>query len=152
MGAIVIDRASLLYDISGLAYVVADIREGERSAHSLHQVYDICGKGNIDRVDSVLVSSFTTVALMLRRIATSEREEEPGEFRLLFRKEICREREDAIREAVKEYLVASVLADWLSLTLPEASGICNDKVSEALSCVRSLSGGVRSTARRLSPF
>ena len=98
--------------------------------HSLHQTFDICEAGNIDRVNLLLSLAFSEVGLVMRGVTESPTARDvlsnsdpfPGEFRLMLSagagSEAWRIR---VKEAVHEYLVARVLEGWLSVTLPEAA-------------------------------
>lgn len=145
-------RESLLYDISNLAYVVGDVRESKMEGHTLHQTFDICEKGNIDRVDHILRLAFAEVRAMLRHVVVREKERETHEMRLPLKPGLDRECVDILAGSVREYLVARVLADWLSITLPEAADVWNGKASEAALAIMARTRFSRGVARRLSPF
>lgn len=152
MAELVFTRDSLLYDISNLAFVVGDVREGAADSHKLHQIFDVCEKGNIDRVDHILRLSFAEVRAMLRGILAREKEREPDEMRLPLKSGLDMECVEVIDESVRGYLVARVLADWLSITLPEAADVWRDKAAESALAIKGKARSSRGAVRRLSPF
>ncbi len=115
-----IDRDIIIEDVADLAYVVGDVHSGERSAHRLHQTFDICAEGNIDRVNRILDLGTAEINLMLRH----------------YRHDIG-VRDQLVEKCVHEYLVARVMADWLAVTLPEAADVWKEKASEARSALAS---------------
>lgn len=134
-----LNRKKLLYDIANLAYTIADT--GENNRHTLHRVRDICQDGNIDRVNSVIDLAYSKVMTVLK-----VRLRIPPEIKL------------HLKEAVHEYLVCCVLADWLAITLPEAADVwkfraeaCFDAIKEIVSSILTNSS-TRGFRRRLSPF
>ena len=151
---IVFTRSSLHYDISNMAYVAADIKEGTRDAHALHQTFDICGEGNADRVDSVLDLAFAEVLVMLGAMVTGGRihGSRQGDFLLELKGEVPPPAVGLIREAGREYLVASALADWLAVTLPEAASAWREKASGAGSVLLAARRSCRVLPRRTSPI
>ena len=72
---LVFSKEALLYDISSMAYVAGDIRADKMSAHSLHQTFDICEAGNIDRVNRLLSLAFSEVGLVMRGVTERLRRE-----------------------------------------------------------------------------
>ncbi len=152
MTELVFTRDSLLYDISNLAFVIGDVREGKTDCHKLHQTFDVCEKGNIDRVDHILRLAFAEVRAMLRPVLARERKREPDDMRLPLKSGLDMECVDVICESVRGYLVARVLADWLSITLPEAADVWREKASEAALALKVRARSARGALRRLSPF
>ena len=158
-------REALLHDISNLAYVVADVGGEGKGAHRLHQTYDICEEGNVERVDSVLQRGFAEVRLLfgpvlepLRGVGRATGCAPADSFRLLFRRgSVGTAMALAIKERVHEYLVTLALADWLLITLPEAAPAWKERSSECMAqlvkCLNAILYGRPFTAgRRLSPF
>lgn len=147
-----LSREWLHYDIAGMAYVVADIKEGVRDAHTLHQTFDICSGDNALRTDRILDLSFAEVAAMLRRVARGE--SDAGGYRLCFRRgTVDKAAATLLREAVREYLVARVLADRLAVTLPEAAPPWEAKAARALETIgHEARGAITTRGRRVSPI
>lgn len=192
-------REALLHDISNLAYVAADVCGESRSPHALHQAFDICQPGNIDRVDRILCLAFSEAALLLKELADaavvatdgkcfpasrlrlSDEHLSPAILSLSFKKEVtgagslrhgpgsthfnsgwATPRVSSIealriRELMHEYLTASVLADWLAITLPESAPAWTARASEAFSRLRDTIAAIRKIkppvmSRSLSPF
>jgi len=89
---------------------------------------------------------------MLRPLLARERKREPDDMRLPLKSGPDMECVDVICESVRGYLVARVLADWLSITLPEAADVWREKASEAALTLRVRARSARGALRRLSPF
>lgn len=135
------DRKRVLYDVGNLAFVVADVREDKHSAHSLHQTFDILESGNIDRVNGILDLASAEVGVLLNRHIQSGA--------------TCKVNspEDRLkRELVHQFLVARVLADWLSITLPEAAGVWKEKAAEAFDALAASLRGRVTVTRRVPPI
>lgn len=129
------NRESLIYDISNLAFTVADLREGERSPHALHQVFDVCQPGNIDRVDRVM------------RLAYSEILHALGGYRPRDSQELLR-----LHELMREYVTTRVLADWLSITLPEAADAWKDRSAETIQQIGCIPSAAYCGPREIPPI
>ena len=153
-----IRKKTLLYEISNLAYVIADT--GEHQRHILHRVRDICEEGNIDRVNRVLALAFSKVATVIRPVGSSQLDED---FHIHFRHDaemryvLTSEKKMNIKETVNEYLVCMVLADWLGITLPEAADVwifraegCLDALGVMVTSLTS--GGSCAFSRHVSPI
>ncbi len=77
--------------------------------HGRHAVTDICQEGNRDRVDSVIGVALDELGLELAQ---------------------------ALRRPLAcEYIVCRVMADWLSITKPEASERWLAKAREAMAAI-----------------
>ena len=48
------DKKLVMQEVANLLYVIGDVREGEYTAHTLHNTFDICAPGNIDRAHRTL--------------------------------------------------------------------------------------------------
>ena len=161
-------KKSLLYDISNMAYVIADT--GENLNHTLHRVRDVCQDGNIDRVARVLGLAYANVLSVLFPVletpATNidkENSAKVRDYEFNFRRDgnLCHglttERKLKIKETVHEYMVSLVLADWLGITLPAAADVWKYKAEEALESLGILISRILSSAsgvfrRSMSPF
>ncbi len=102
-------RKAVLDDVANLAFVVGDVREGEYTAHSLHQTFDICAPGNIDRVNRVLDLAISEVETLLTRSRHPAAKKSDSKA---FEKLVC--------NLMHEYLVARVFYDWLTVAFPPA--------------------------------
>lgn len=165
MSTISFSRDELLYDISNMAYVVGDISAGSASPHSLHQTFDICEKGNIDRIDRLLGNAFAEAGTILRKVTVTPPDEEreignsdpyPAVYRLtLLRGKVSEDWRIRLKEAVHEYMVARALHGWLSVTLPEAADVWEAKAEDArsmISACATASARANGVRRPLSPF
>ncbi|MBD5358114.1 MAG: hypothetical protein HDR88_14145 [Bacteroides sp.] len=146
----VLQREELLHDISNLAYVIADVSEGKESPHTLHQTFDICEEGNTERVERLLGLAAAEIGSeMGKGISIRHRRKN---YVLTF----CGVTEKTVAkvtELAREYMVASVLHGWLSVTLPAAATFWANRRDETLSSLRSAAtpptGGF---TRRVSPI
>ncbi|MCH5230142.1 MAG: hypothetical protein J1F12_09175, partial [Muribaculaceae bacterium] len=62
-------KSALIYDISNIAYVIADT--GDDSSHILHKVRDICEEGNLDRVSRILGLAYARLLTILSPVLNS---------------------------------------------------------------------------------
>lgn len=164
----IIKRKDLLHDIAGTAYIIADSWEGKESPHALHQIFDICEAGNIDRVDSLLKLAAAEAAYELSPIVTLSTWRH--NFRLAFPRPadpvFCRwpapesaskAMETALFEVTREFMVASVIHSWLAMLLPSVAAHWekrkNSKLESLRSTVARAVSARNATLRRcLSPF
>lgn len=152
MAKVFFNREDLLYEIAGMAYVVADVKVGQRSDHELHQTFDICEPGNVERVGHILSLAFIEATNMASALLRKDSAKCRAGFRLMFRQEVDHSRVQLVGSLVKEYLIARVLDDWLTVTLPEAASVWNDKWRRAASAIRSASLLLPGCARRIPPL
>lgn len=161
-------KKALLYDISNMAYLIADT--GDHSNHSLHRVRDICQDGNIDRVARVLGLAYSQVLVALLPILAPPRldiEKDqsvvPHDYIINLRKDadmkfrLTKERQLKIKETVHEFMVAKVLADWLYVTLPPAADVWKYRAEVSLEALTDLAASLATSScaafrRRISPF
>lgn len=156
----------VLYDVGNLAYVTADVRADENGDHRLHSALDVCEVGNVDRVAR---SSLRAVLEGVRSlgghgsVAMLEMPHEsaytlgngriPESYKVELR---CPPHHEAwcaeVGEALHEFVVASILADWLSITLPEGEGVWREKAGAALGRLAGSRPGCRHRVRRVSPL
>lgn len=101
-----IDRDKVVHDVASLAYVAADVREGNYTAHSLHQTFDVCEAGNIDRVNRILDLAEAEARNMIG-FPLSDRHRQPSPETLRY-----------LRQLTHEYLVTRVFTDWLEIAFP----------------------------------
>lgn len=156
----VLRRSDLLHAISNLAYVIADVSEGKESPHTLHQTFDICEDGNLERVDSLLRLAAAEISAVSRRVRMTVRK---GDYHLLFGSltgGVARNgvfTEAAIRkftELTREYMIASVLYGWLSVTLPSAAAYWSLRKAEVMTSLQSIISGLATGgfSRRVAPI
>lgn len=214
---LVITRKSLVYDISNIAYVMADVNtpvgnisyagtlaatavkdnSEKRDPHSLHQLFDICNEGNIDRVNRIIDLAFSIAKALLEGKAliptigiqsvislnpinafyennsdqkeafihenSSDKEEGINKRKEAFHEfleihlqkgRFKRHRLPMLRETVREFIICMVLADWLSITLPELAGVWKAKaeICQALLERESASGFTVALRRYVPPI
>ena len=123
-------RNQLLYDIKNYAYVEADVM-GEEKQHAQHMLAEIGEEGNVDRVSRILAVVHTAVIEMLFPYTKAEPIEEeidnclhaPEEYvvELNVPNTMSRTTIHHLSKLIHEYMVYCVLADWLSITNPQAA-------------------------------
>lgn len=119
-------KDSLIYDISNMAYVIADT--GDDTDHTLHRVRDICQDGNIDRVSRILGLAYAEILTVLAPVLKApeidparDNSSSPKDYVINFsdrsslRFLLTPEWKLKIKETCHEYMVSMVLADWLAV-------------------------------------
>lgn len=161
-------KKALLYDITNMAYVIAD--NGDPRNHSLHRVRDICEDGNIDRVSRVLGLAYSNILSVLLPVLAppainlnKDNSAKPHDYEICFKSDIrflhslTPERKLKIKETAHEYMVCMALADWLGVTYPEAAEVWRFRTVENLNSLAAIvatvmSGTTGCMKRRLYPF
>lgn len=123
-------RDQLLYDIKNYAYVEGDVM-GEEKQHAQHVLVEIGEDGNVDRVSRILAVVHTAVIEMLFPYTKAEPIEEeidnclhaPEEYvvELNVPNTMSRTTMHHLSKLIHEFMVYCVLADWLSITNPQAA-------------------------------
>ena len=123
-------RDQLLYDIKNYAYVEGDVM-GEEKQHAQHVLVEIGEEGNVDRVSRILAVVQTAVIEMLFPYTKAEPIEEeiddclhaPEEYvvELNVPNTMSRTTMHHLSKLIHEFMVYCVLADWLSITNPQAA-------------------------------
>lgn len=157
------DRESLLYDISNIGYIEGDVMQAE-DPHAKHQLFDITEDGNVDRVTRVLDLAHSICVEALYPFTKGECEDGlklddlfkesptyiielnvPQKFSLTTAK--------YLEQLLHEYFVDSVLADWLSITNPNAAEKWTAKAQTILDeAKRKLNARTGLLIRPLRPF
>ncbi len=124
-----IDREQVIHDVENLAYIVADVREGQYPAHSLHQLFDVRAPGNIDRINRLLDVAIAELHTLLPNplrdaFSRSLNGSSSSNYTSLdFSNNYTSLDFSNIVAAAHEYLVTRVFTDWLELTLPPSAAI-----------------------------
>lgn len=123
-------RSQLLYDIKNYAYVEGDVM-GEEKQHAQHILVEIGEEGNVDRVSRILAVVHTAVIELLYPYTKQEPIEEviddclfaPDEYiiELSVPTKMSRTTIHMLSRLIHEYMVYRVMADWLSITNPDAA-------------------------------
>lgn len=164
-----LSKKALLYDISNMAYLIADT--GEPLNHTLHRVRDICEDGNIDRVSRILGLAYAKILDVLAPVSESRHIKidrdlsvSPHNYEIRFsssgrfRFTLTSEKKLKIKEIAHEYMVCMVLCDWLEVTLPVAADVWKYRAESALDALENLvatvmySSSSTTLRRRISPF
>lgn len=159
LSQICFSRQSLHLDIADMAYIAADVQADGTNAHLLHPTTDICEAANLPRINSLLDLAFSEALHLLSpliKIPSSTEKSTVANGEMLS----ITFRESAvtpvvllrIRETLREYLIASALYGWLSVSLPAASIHWKEVKDNLLSSLGSITPLVRSKRRRQSPF
>lgn len=124
-------RSQLLYDIKNYAYVEAHVM-GEEKQHAQHVLAEIGEEGNVDRVSRILAVVHAAVIELLypyTKVAPIEEVIDdclfaPDEYviELNVPTSMSRTTMHLLSRLIHEYMVYRVLADWLSITNPDAAG------------------------------
>lgn len=155
-------HSELLYDIKNYAYVEADIM-GEDNQHAQHVTADIGEDGNIDRVDRILSVVHAAVIEMLYPYTKQIPIEETIDDKLVSPEEyivelsipttMSRTTIQLLSRLIHEFMVYRVLADWLSMTNPQAALNWAGKAEECKDAIKGNLNSRRERVRRpLTPF
>lgn len=155
-------RTQLLYDIKNYAFVEADVM-GEEKQHAQHVLADIGEEGNVDRVSRILAVVHAGVIELLYPWTELQAVEEEIDNRLYAPEEyivelhvpadVSRTTMHLLSRLIHEYMVYKVMADWLSITNPDAAKNWELKAAEVeteIASAKSTHKGV--FERKLSPF
>lgn len=133
-------RNELLYDIKNYAFIEGDVM-GEENQHAQHVLVDIGEEGNIDRVSRILAVVHTAAIEMLYPYTKfkpvfeeiSDKLYAPEEYiiEMLVPKTMSRTTLHHLSRLIHEFMVYRVLADWLSITNPDAAANWAAKASAA---------------------
>ena len=156
-------RSQLLYDIKNYAYVEGEVMEEDKNVHAKHTLTEIGEEGNVDRVTRILSVVHAAVIEILYPYTKLEAAEEeindilwaPEEYLVEFHVPTTFSRTTAhlLSRLIHEFMVYSVLHDWLSITNPSAAANWKakaDAVSEQINEVKNLRTGV--LTRKCQPF
>ena len=162
-------REQLLYDIKNYAYVESDMMDDLRKGvevdinHAKHITADIGEEGNVDRVSRKLQLVYMDAVEMLYPYTKLEIQAEtidddltePDEYVIEMNVPVTVSRTTlmSLSTLIHEYLVCSVVADWLSITNPQASVSWETRVElskEEINRVKNFRRGP--VRRKLSPF
>lgn len=160
---IILYRKSLLYDISNIAYIVADsapdLDEKTRSV-----ITDICEEGNVDRVTRIMNRAYNdllnrlyayTKERVLEENKINDLFSEPLEYKIqmMVPEDFSKTTVSALSEYLHEYIVDVVLVEWLSITKKDEVGIWQEKADAVLGRARSMiNDRVGAIKRKLSVF
>lgn len=155
-------RKELLYDVKNYAYVEADVM-GEEKQHAQHVLADIGEEGNVDRVTRLLAVIHAAVIEMLYPYTKKEAIEEEIDDRLFAPEEylvelhvpvtMSRTTIHLLSRLIHEYMVYRVLADWLSITNPEASANWSAKAAATEEGINEIKHSrTKAFTRKLNPW
>ncbi len=155
-------RKEILYDAQNYAYIEADVM-GEEKQHAQHMLADICEEGNVDRVSRILAVVHPEVVEMLYPFTKQEPVEEelddkleaPEEYvvELTIPDTVSRTTVKLLSKLIHEYMVYRVMADWLSITNPQASVHWREKAEKTQMDIERTKGTSRKApTRKMSVF
>ena len=132
-------KKALLYDISNLAFIIAETYAVPQKSCPYVCITDICEEGNRDRVARMLGLAYSIVVDTLRPILDMpplslchDFSKDVKDYPLKFADSPQGSSlTDAARlhiiETVREFMVTMVMADWLSIVYPPAASIWKEK-------------------------
>lgn len=154
------DKKLVMQEVANLLYVIGDVREGEYRAHTLHNTFDICAPGNIDRAHKTLDLAVAQVETLVYSgsgsCSSGFSSSGSGSYGSGSCSSGCRGsgRVGAVgigrgvvggwdllqwrlvSRLVHEYLVAKVVADWLEVAFPpitaHMSGTVSSRVTDSV--------------------
>lgn len=160
---LVLRREALLYDAENLAYVIGDTLKTD-DAHERHQIQDIAQDGNIDRVTRVLDLAHAACVEMLYPYTKGEcddgmslddafAESQLYTITMDVPKKFSATTARLLEQLIHEYLVCSVLSDWLLVTHADLAETWLAKAQAALDKAKSiLNTRTGITTRPLRPW
>ena len=157
-------RKELLYDASNYSFVEADIMPQD-TEHAKHQVFDIVQDGNIDRVTRILNLAHAECVELLYPYAKEElpdaeevlndilKEPDTYTIKLMLPYNFSMTTVKMLEEYIHEFLVCSVLSDWLSITFPQSAERWESKLRDTKIKIRtSLMSRMGKVRRKLKPW
>lgn len=162
-------RDQLLYDIKNYAYVESDMMDDLRKGvevdinHAKHITADIGEEGNVDRVSRKLQLVYMDAVELLYPYTKLEIQaetidddlSEPDQYVIEMNVPVTASRTTLMHLStlIHEYLVCSVVADWLSTTNPQASVSWRERMEAAKVEINRVKNFRRGPViRKLSPF
>lgn len=158
-----LQRKQLLYDIRNYAYIEGHLMgEGADAQHAKHVTQDVGEKGNIDRVNRILTVVHAALVELLYPYTkrgseadriTSDMLRQPESYVIELRvpQDFSDTTVNLLLHLCHEYMVYRAIADWLSLTKPQAAANWAAKAQAAqqeISSVKARSMG----KTRIKPF
>lgn len=138
-------RDQLLYDIANGGYVEAHVMPDD-AEHIRHMVADICEGGNSDRVTRTLDLAVAHCRELLYpftkrdadRLVLDDRFKERPSYGIVLNipYDFSQTTLTLLERLIHEYLVATALADWLSITNPDKARVWAEKATDAESELR----------------
>lgn len=154
-------RDNLLYDIKNYAYVESDVMS-EDAQHNRHVLAEIGEAGNVDRVYRILSVVHAAVIEMLypytKKLPVDEEIDnsliapETYEIEMQVPDTMSRSTLHLLSRLIHEYMVYSVLADWLDITNPQAAANWREKAEITSSEINRTKSNRAAFVRPLRPF
>lgn len=156
-------RKSLLDDIQNYSFVEGDMMAGDNELPK-HYVQDICGDGNIDRVQRVIELGLSEVEQLLFAFVKEKVEDDESRDNGLTESDsytismsvpadFAKSTLTYLSRLIHEYIVCRVLADWYSITNVESVAKWEVKMREAKEAISTcIHGRVGYVRRKTAPF
>lgn len=151
----------LLYDIKNYAYVESDVM-GEERPHAQHMTAEVGEAGNVDRVYRILDVVHAAAVVMLypytkqqpleEEISNDLRTPSAYEIEMYVPKTMSRSTLHLLSRLIHEYMVYSALADWLSITNPQAAANWAEKAASTSAEIGRTKNVRAGFTRPLHPF
>lgn len=156
------DRAELIADIAGYAFVAGDIIPDD--AHGNHQIFDIAEEGNEELATRILNLAYSECVEKCYPFSKIPVEQD-GIFdnrlvapevyliELALPEEFSQTTILLLRNLIHDYMVCRVLSDWIGLTFPAGQEYWMRRQMELSSQIqRALTARRRKIRRPLAPF
>lgn len=153
-------RSELLYDIKNLGYIIRDSRKRETPEEGKN-VSDVAEDGNIDRIQRVLDLAYAEVMRMLSPYVDHRVEadaygndilNEPTSYYIFvtLKHTMPGTTENLLRVYAHEFMVAYVMADWLSVVSPEEATVWAGKMQSMAEGIKGCMSA-RKTVTQIKP-
>lgn len=156
-------REELLYDIKNIGWIKGDAMS-EEVQHAKHLIQDIGEDGNIDRVTRIMDLAFATCVELCYPFSKVDVEDETEKDDTLVESEsyvlnlrvpatFSQTTVNVLLRYIHEFIIYTVLSDWLGLVYPEGKAIWDEKLANAKSEIKqSLNVRTRRVRRKQSLF
>lgn len=156
------DREQLFYDIKNCAFIEGSILDNER-AHLRHTVQDVGEEGNADRVTRILdlnvsrckelLYSYTKNSARDLILDDDFKEQKTYGIVMTLPEDFSQTTLNYLEKLIHEYLVATSLADWVSITNPAKKVVWEEKSEQLQRDIQSALGRrIKGVRIRLQPF
>lgn len=156
-------RHEILDDLKQYSFVIGDILD-TNDEHARHQIQDIAEDGNIDRVTRVMnlcisecreiLFPYTKEDVDIAELRTNTLEAvEEYNIELLVPDNFSTTTVTLLEQLIHEFIVARIMADWMSITNKPETATWLEKADDALAkirrCKNKRTGRIR---RKMHPF
>lgn len=156
-------RQEIVDDLKQYAFVTGDILKTE-DEHARHQIQDIAEDGNIDRVTRVMNLCMAECREILFPFTKDDVEDEESRtntlteveeynINMLVPDDFSNTTVTLLEQLIHEFIVARIMADWMSITNRPEEETWEKKAEEALTKIkRCKNARTGRTRRKMHPF